>query len=149
MKLTKHFALTEFTQSQTATRNGIPNGLDPSHPEQAEVIANLKALCEEVLEPLRQQMNTPIVITSGYRCPKLNAAVGGAGNSQHTKGEAADLHLPDEETGRKWFLWIKDHLPFDQLIWERATPTSPRHWIHVSHSRRHNRQMVIANLCKQ
>lgn len=101
MKLTAHFQLEEFTRSATAIRCGIDN--TPNE----EQIANLKALCEEVLEPLRQHIGKPVVISSGYRCPKLNAAVGGVSNSQHMKGEAADLRIPSLAEGRQWMEWIR------------------------------------------
>ena len=63
-------------------------------------------------------------------------------------GEACDIHLPDETTGKRWFLWMIDNLKFDQLIMEKSTPTSTRYWIHVSFSRHRCRQQVIQNLVK-
>lgn len=152
--LTPHFKLSEFTKSSTATARKIDN--TPSQ----EVISNLQALCQNVLEPLRAYVNesspskgdkrgsVPIIIGSGYRSPALNKAVGGVPNSQHMTGEAADIHLPDNATGRKWFLWMMDNLKFDQLIMEKSTPSSTRYWIHVSFSRHRCRQQVIQNLVK-
>ena len=140
--LTPHFKLSEFTKSSTATARKIDN--TPSE----QVISNLKLLCEQVLEPLRVHFNCPIIISSGYRSPALNKAVGGVKNSQHMTGEAADIHLPNNETGRKWFLWMMDNLKFDQLIMEKSTPTSTRYWIHVSFSRHRCRQQVIQKLMK-
>lgn len=140
--LTPHFKLSEFIKSSTATARKIDN--TPSQ----EVISNLQALCQNVLEPLRVHFNCPIIIGSGYRSPALNKAVGGVANSQHMTGEAADIHLPDNATGRKWFLWMMDNLKFDQLIMEKSTPTSTRYWIHVSFSRHRCRQQVIQNLVK-
>lgn len=142
-QLTPHFKLSEFTRSATATARKIDNS--PSE----QVISNLKLLCEQVLEPLREYFNCPIVIGSGYRCPKLNSAVGGVKNSQHMTGEACDIHLPDENTGKRWFLWMMDNLKFDQLIMEKSTPSSTRYWIHVSFSRTRCRQQVIHNLVKR
>lgn len=143
MRLTEHFQLSEFTKSSTAIARHIDN--TPN----AQQIANLKQLCEQVLEPLRQHFNVPIIIGSGFRCPKLNAAVGGVKNSQHQTGEAADIHIPDEATGKRWFEWMMDNLHFDQLIWEKSTPTSKHHWIHVSFSNsRKQRMQVIQNLIK-
>lgn len=141
-QLTPHFKLSEFTKSSTATARKIDN--TPSE----QVISNLTLLCEQVLEPLRVHFNCPIIISSGYRSPALNKAVGGVKNSQHMTGEAADIHLPNNETGRKWFLWMMDNLKFDQLIMEKSTPTSTRYWIHVSFSRHHCRQQVIQKLMK-
>ena len=94
------------------------------------LLPNLKTLCEVVLEPLRACAGKPIVISSGYRGPALNRAVGGASQSQHLRGEAADLHLPSIAEGRTWFGWLMDNTTFDQLIWERNPQGSC--WIHVS-----------------
>ena len=141
--LTSHFSLEEMVRSETAIRRGIPN--EPSE----EVIRNLRHLCTEVLEPLRSHFGQPVVISSGYRCPPLNRAVGGSPNSQHLKGEAADIRVPDPTTGHQWFSWMERHLPFDQLIQERATRISPTFWIHVSCCRdRPNRRQVIRQLIK-
>lgn len=142
IQLSPHFKLSEFTKSSTAIVRKIDN--TPSE----QVISNLKLLCEQVLEPLRVHFNCPITIDSGYRSLALNKAVGGVKNSQHMTGEAADIHLPDNATGRKWFLWMMDNLKFDQLIMEKSTPSSTRYWIHVSFSRHRCRQQVIQNLVK-
>ena len=88
-----------------------------------------RTLCREVLEPLRQHVGKPIRISSGYRCPALNKAVGGVATSQHLTGEAADIHLDSIEEGREWFKWLMDNTNVDQLIWERSGSTR---WIHVS-----------------
>ena len=134
--LTQHFRLSEFSRSQTADSHGIDNSV----PE--ELIPSLRNLCEQVLEPLREHFNKPVVISSGYRCPKLNLLVGGVSNSQHQKGEAADIHIPSSTEGHDWFLWIEENTCFDQLIWERKGNTR---WIHVSCKRdlRKNRQSVL------
>lgn len=126
MKLTPHFSLEEFEYSSTALRKGIDNHV-PEH-----LVSSLKTLCTEVLEPLRQHVQEPVIISSGYRCPKLNAAVGGSKTSQHMKGEAADIHLDDMKKLREWFAWLMNWTNFDQLIMEKATPTSTHYWIHVS-----------------
>ena len=104
-----------------------------------------------VLEPLRVAMNEPIKIGSGFRCQKLNKAVGGVYNSQHLTGQAADLCIDgDMEKGWKWFSYIKDHLPFDQLIMEHNSKGS--YWVHVSFvypDFGKNRRQVITNLLKK
>ena len=129
-QLTEHFNLSEFVRSDTATRLGIDNSInDP------EIIANIKNLCEHVLEPLRAYANCPILINSGYRCQQLNAAVGGSRRSQHMKGEACDIRITDSATGNRWFHWMKENLPFDQLVKERAHRSSSSFWIHVSLTR--------------
>lgn len=140
--LSPHFKLSEFTKSQTATARKIDN--NPS----LAVVEKLQQLCINVLEPLRNAFNTPITIGSGYRCPQLNSAVGGVKNSQHMTGEACDIHLPDRVTGKKWFLWIKETLVFDQLIMERESKESTRYWIHVSYKSSGNRKQVIQDLIK-
>ena len=135
--LTPHFKLSEFTKSSTATARKIDN--TPSQ----EVISNLQALCQNVLEPLREYFNCPIIIGSGYRSPALNKAVGGVKNSQHMTGQAADIHIPDTATGSAWFEWMEDNLAYDQLIKEKSTKTSKSFWIHVSFRKDgKNRQQV-------
>ena len=136
-QLSEHFTLEEFTRSSTAIRLEIDN-TPPS-----EAASNLQCLCQEVLEPLRRHAGRPVTISSGYRSQRLNKAVGGASGSQHCKGEAADIHIPDINTGHKWFHYIATHLPFDQLIWEFSGSTV---WIHVSLRRKHsnNRHQILA-----
>lgn len=143
MKLSKHFTLEEMTRSATARRLQIDN-----QPDEQQV-RNLQALCENVLEPLREAMGTAVRISSGYRSPQLNRAVGGSRGSQHLKGEAADIIVPDADTGNRWLLWIMDNCRFDQLIKERETRNSKTFWIHVSYREGHCRQEVIINLIKK
>lgn len=142
MQLSPHFKLVEFTRSATAQARHIDN--TPNE----EQIKNLKFLCDNVLEPLREQFG-PIIIGSGFRCPALNTAVGGVKNSQHTIGEACDIHLPSIEVGKKYFEFLKKLPIFDQLIWERDNPRSNHYWIHVSVKRSGtNRKQVIPLLNK-
>lgn len=144
IQLSPHFRLSEFLRSETAARRGIDN--TPS----LEAVSNLQQLCVNVLEPLRAYFNTPIAVSSGYRSPALNKAVGGSANSQHTTGKAADLRIPSEAVGKEWFKWIMDNCPFHQLIWEKDSPTSAHHWIHVSFRQDGgNKQQVIENLVKK
>lgn len=142
MQLSPHFKLVEFTRSATAQARHIDN--TPNE----EQIKNLKFLCDNVLEPLREQFG-PIIIGSGFRCPALNTAVGGVKNSQHKTGEACDIHLPSIEVGKKYFEFLKKLPIFDQLIWERNNPRSNHYWIHVSVKRSgKNRKQVIPLLNK-
>ena len=142
MHLSPHFKLVEFTRSATAQARHIDN--TPNE----EQIKNLKFLCDNVLEPLREQFG-PIIIGSGFRCPALNTAVGGVKNSQHKSGEACDIHLPSIEVGKKYFEFLKKLPIFDQLIWERNNPRSNHYWIHVSIKRSgKNRKQVIPLLNK-
>jgi len=92
---------------------------------------NLAYLCHMVLQPLRDRFG-PIRINSGYRCPELNGAVGGVKNSQHMRGEAADIHLPSVEKGQEYLAFLKTLPAVDQLIWEEEKGTI---WIHVSAKR--------------
>lgn len=142
MQLSPHFKLVEFTRSATAQARHIDN--TPNE----EQIKNLKFLCDNVLEPLREQFG-PIIIGSGFRCPALNTAVGGVKNSQHKTGEACDIHLPSIEVGKKYFEFLKKLPIFDQLIWERDNPRSNHYWIHVSIKRSgKNRKQLIPLLNK-
>ena len=144
--ITMHFTLEEMYASDTAKRLGINN--IPS----LQQMINLVYLCAYVLEPLRVAMGKPIKISSGFRSQALNKAVGGVYNSQHLKGQAADLCIDgDIKKGRKWFEYIKNHLPFDQLIWEK-NPKTGSCWVHVSYvfpDFGKNRKKVIDGLIKK
>ena len=144
--ITMHFTIEELYASDTAKRLGIQN-----KPSVREMV-NLVYLAAYVLEPLRKAMGKPIKISSGYRCERLNKAVGGVYNSQHLKGQAADLCIDgDIQKGRKWFEYIRKHLPFDQLIWEK-NPKTGSCWVHVSFvypDFGKNRRQVINNLEKK
>mgnify|MGYP000178762290 CR=1 FL=1 len=112
------------------------------------VIIRLMTLCEQVLEPLRQQCGI-ITITSGYRCPRLNLAVHGAPGSQHTLGEAADIFIPNEEALQKYVASSVSTATTTRSSWspvpETPTPTPQRHrWLHVSYTlRRSNRHQIL------
>lgn len=132
MQLSEHFSLREMTKSSTATRLGIDN--TPSK----DVLDCLKALCVNVLEPLRKAWGAPIVVSSGYRCPAVNKAVGGAAKSQHMLGQAADIHTVSddrEENKKLWCVLKKLGLPVDQAINEYGYD-----WIHVSYGPRNRRR---------
>ena len=144
--VTMHFTIEELYASATAKAKGINN-----KPNTQQMI-NLIYLAAYVLEPLRVAMNEPIKIGSGFRSKELNKAVGGVSNSQHMKGQAADLCIDgDLKKGRRWFNYIKDHLPFDQLIWEKNQKTGSC-WVHVSfvyYDFGKNRRQVIDGLLKK
>ena len=140
-----HFTIEELYASDTAKRLGIDN--KPT----TQKLINLVYLAAYVLEPLRVAMGRPIRISSGYRCERLNQAVGGVKNSQHLKGQAADICTEgDMAFGKRIFDYIKSHLQFDQLIWEHDK--SGTYWVHVSFvypDFGRNRSQVINNLLKK
>ena len=142
-RISKNFTLDEMLASATAKAKGIINapGVDE--------VCNMCALVHHVLQPLRDAMGEPIKIGSGYRCTRLNQAVGGVSNSQHIKGQAADLCIDgDMKRGRRWFNWIRDNCDFDQLIWEHNAKGS--YWVHVSfRADGKNRKQVINDLLKK
>lgn len=121
MKKIKYFRLSEFINSATAKRLGIDN--TPTF----EIVDNLNRLAD-YLDNIRVKFGKPILVSSGYRCPLLNQAVGGAVNSQHLKGLAADLVCADME---KLLSIIRETKGFDQLITEH-NKGSKTYWIHVS-----------------
>lgn len=138
-RLSEHFTLAEFARSQTAARLGIPNW-----PDDPAIVERLTALCVHILEPIRAHFG-PVFVTSGYRCARLNAAIGGAPTSQHQRGEAADLEVPGVDTAAV-ATWIRDAgLPYDQLILEAYTPGEPwSGWVHVSYRPPGRREVLTA-----
>ena len=124
MKLTEHFKLEEFTRSETAARKGLDNTPNKTQ------IAALKQLCKKVLEPYRDLVEKPVIISSGYRCPELNRLVGGAKNSQHMKGEAADLRMNSYKDAMLCAAWLLNNTDFDQILIE--TSNHRTYWVHVS-----------------
>lgn len=130
----KHFCFSEFFNSSTAAKNGIKN--EPISDERDSVMLNIKLLVDNVLEPIRDMVCTPIIITSGYRSPQLNKIVGGADNSQHMLGCAADfyVHGYDPLMTYKVFMCIFNTLEFDQLIYYPI-----KNIIHVSYVENRNR----------
>ena len=128
-KLSTNFSLEELIASKTARDKRIDNTPTP------EVVANLEKLCQEVLQPIRNKYGRAITVTSGYRCPKLNSAIGGVKNSQHMSGCAADIKCT--ATSKAVLFNIikemikKGEIKVGQLIWEYGTKKEPN-WIHVS-----------------
>lgn len=125
----KHFTLREFTYSDTALSQGIDNELSAG--ELKTVVTNIFALVENVLDPLRDAMGVPILVSSGYRCEALNKAVGGVPSSQHRTGQAADIIPLCDNRGQmlaRIFFWVYDKLEFDQMIYYRR-----RGFIHISY----------------
>ncbi len=139
MQLTEHFRLREFTRSATA----LDMGIDNTPPREA--VALLKALCENVLEPLRRRFGV-IRITSGYRCEILNRIVGGVPHSQHLYGEAADIQLGSREEGLRMIKFLQEQgIPFDQALLEHNRQSGSR-WLHLSYRPLHSRRQVSTNV---
>ena len=137
MNLSQNFTLNELVYSVTAEANRIDNRPN------VKVVANLKALCENVLQPLRNSLGCPVIVSSGFRCAELNKKVEGRPNSQHLLGEAADFVVPQRKL-KDVFNYIKAHLPYDQLLFEYDS--SGNRWIHVSYcSDGKNRRQAIDN----
>ncbi len=135
----KYFTLEEMTASPTARRLSIDNTPTP------RIVENLQLLVDHVLDPLRLHWGRPVIVTSGYRCPKLNAVVHGATQSQHRLGQAADIRtLSDSRDDNMALLrcLIDSQLPFDQLIAEYTDRQGRPDWIHVSYSDRHRRMIL-------
>ena len=132
MNISTHFTLEEMTRSQTASRKGISNGPD------VDSLNRLRLLCEHVLEPVRTLLGHPIHITSGYRSPQLNTAIGGTNRSQHCHGQAADFVCPGFGTAKEVAQAIFDsNIPYDQLIYEGT-------WIHISYSKEPRKNVLTA-----
>ena len=131
----KYFTMDELTHSATAIRKGIDNTPD------SKVKANLTSLVANILDPLREAYGKPIVVSSGYRCAKLNRAVGGVARSQHLSGQAADIQSAGKSRSehKKLFdLARKLSLPYDQLIDEHDYK-----WVHISFNPKGNRRQVL------
>jgi len=138
MKLSKNLTLQECIKSGTAKRLGIDNTPKEKH------VFSLKETANNIFQPVREFFNTPIYVSSGYRSEELNKAIGGSSSSQHCKGEALDLDADvfGGVTNDQIFTYIKDHLDFDQLIWEFGNEYTPD-WVHVSYKGKHNRNNIL------
>jgi zinc D-Ala-D-Ala carboxypeptidase len=137
MQLSKHLSLSEVQRSESAKRAGISNVVPPEH------IENFKLLAEKIFQPIRDHFKVPIRISSGYRSKELNAKIGGSASSQHCKGQAIDIDQDGTSiTNRQVFDFIKNNLPFDQLIFEFGDDDNPA-WVHVSYSKNQQRGQVL------
>ena len=137
MNLSENFTLQELIYSDTAIRRGIDN--KPND----ETIENLKIVCENILEPVREYFKAPVVISSGYRSVEVCEAVGSSAKSQHTKGQAADFEIfgiPNKDVAD----WIVNNIDFDQCIlefWNEKEPNSG--WVHCSFNAAGNRKQYL------
>lgn len=130
MQLTQHFSLKELTVSEYAIRKGLNNSPGPDE------IENMVELCRNVLEPLRELIAEPLIVTSGYRSPEVNKGIGGAKKSQHVEGKAADIHCKGFDID-SLFEICKASLRFDQCIHEFGE------WVHISWNGDKNRQQSL------
>ena len=136
--ISKHISHKEGMYSITSIRKGIDN--TPND----EQLNNMELIAENIFEPLRSYVGGPIKINSFFRCEELNKAIGGSSKSQHCKGQAIDL---DDTFGRatnaEMYHFIKEHLDFDQMIWEFGDDDNPD-WVHVSYvSEKDNRNRCL------
>jgi len=137
MQLSKNFSLNEFTKSQTAERMGIDN----TCPE--DIVPKLSFMATQILEPLREKIDKPILITSGFRCPELSKAIGSSENSQHCKGEAVDIEAIGMSTLNLAEMII-NHFEFDQVILECYRKGDMNSgWVHCSLISGDNRREVL------
>ena len=126
-------------KSATAIKHGIANEPNSQH------LTNLKAVATNIFQPCRDYFGKPLAVTSGYRSPELNDLIGGSKRSQHSKGEALDLdaQVYGGLTNRELFMYIKDHLEFDQLIGEFPDDVGEFAWVHCSYKSEGNRGEVL------
>lgn len=132
--LSKNFSLREMLVSETAVRFNFTEQFEPP----VAVIHNLEQLCLKILQPLRDSLQYPIHVNSGYRCQRTNSSIGGSSKSQHLTGHAADIE--DFKNGNEYLLRkiIELKLPFDQIINEFGY-----RWVHVSYDPKRNRRQVL------
>lgn len=131
-EITKNFSLEEFFESKTAKNKGINN--ETEHPS---VINNIKEMCFQVLQPLRDKVGKPIHINSGYRCKALNELIGGSATSQHRLGQAVDIVVEDLSPFEVAKIVLELSLPYDQMILYDT-------FLHISISPR-DRRMLLYN----
>ena len=128
MRLTPNFTLAELTRTST----GLPNSPTPAEVE------NLRCVAAHILQPLRDHLGVPVLVSSGYRSDRVNRAVGGSSTSQHRLGQAADISTREFDAPELAQRIVDLGLPFDQLIQEFGR------WVHISYGPRHRRQVLTA-----
>ena len=133
----KYFTFFEFEYSDKAVQNKVKNYPTVEYEE------NIRALVENLLDPIRERYGKPIVIGSGFRNATVNSLVGGVSNSQHMTGCAADLQVGSKEENKKLFEMIKEMGGFDQLINEHDFS-----WVHVSYNPKGNQRGQVLNISK-
>ena len=137
MKLSDNFSLAELIKSQTAERCNIDNNPDKEH------IVSLEKLCDNILQPVRDYFQKPVMISSGYRSPELSQKIGSSSRSQHCKGQAADFEIPGV-SNKELADFINDNLAFDQVILEFHDPDEINSgWVHASYVDDRNRSEYL------
>ena len=139
MKISPHLSYKEVTYSETAIRNDIDN--EPNGPQ----LLAIKIMADYLFEPLREWVGGPIKVNSCFRSEELNSRIGGSKSSQHMANNGAAIDIDDAydiKTNSQMFFYIKDHLDFDQLIWEFGDDRNPD-WVHVSYKKEGNRRQVL------
>jgi hypothetical protein len=144
VKISDHITYGEATESATAERLGIEN--NPSD----EILGVMKMTARKVFEPVRRFWKTRIWVSSFFRTPEVNEALGGSEMSQHTTGEAIDMdaQVYGVISNRQIFEYIRDNLTFDQLIWEEGNDNEPG-WVHASYRANANRMQVLRKIVKK
>lgn len=130
MNISDHFTIKEFTNSETAKKNGFYEQFNPSE----DIVHNLTLLAQKVAEPIREKFGA-FAPTCAYRCDRVNLAVKGARSSQHLRGQAFDetFIVDGKNISDKVFYWlIKSNVPFTKLIWEYGDNDCPR-WLHIGY----------------
>ena len=141
IKISDNYYISDFTRSQTATRLSITEQFEPSD----EIVNNLKLVATKIVEPIRKVLGSNLILSSGYRCIRLNKAVKGVKNSQHLTGQAVDLEYI--ENGIKDNQKIIDtvealKLDYDQMLLEYPVK-GVASWIHLSYNSNGNRKEKI------
>ena len=137
MNLTANFTLAEMTKSETALRLGLDN--EPNEQQ----LAALKLLAEKVLQPVRDHFGKGVKVNSALRTLPVNRAIGSGDNSDHVRGQAADIEIPGVANA-ELAEWIRDNLEFRQLILEFYTPgIHDSGWVHVSYVAEDNKKQVL------
>ena len=141
--ISKHISYKEGVYSTTALRRNIEN--KPNEDQ----LANMKLIGEKIFEPLREYVSGPIKINSFFRGADLNKAIGGSTRSQHCKGQAMDIDDTfGYKTNAEMYKFIKEHLDFDQMIWEFGNEDNPN-WVHVSYVSPEKNRKVCLKAYKQ
>ncbi len=131
MKTELNFTISELTKSDIAIKYNINNMPD------IKSLDNLLDLIFYCLQPIRTALNEPMIITSGYRNPKVNKLAKGTINSQHLKGQAADFYVKKMGVNKVIEIIRKSQIEFDQLINEYDK------WVHISFNKNNNRRQVL------